>query len=82
MDEIFRRMFSVFELEKLVQNNGRKQDYKSSTMKFYAKREIDSSGKDFHEGYVEVDGDRRYWKKDENNKILIEPKSNNQLRKM
>ena len=47
---------------------------KSSYIKFYAKREFDSKGKDVQEAYMEVDGKKKYWKKDGDKEILLEPK--------
>ncbi len=49
---------------------------KVSYFKFYAKREFDSKGKDMHEAYMEVDGKKKYWKKDGDKEILLEPKQN------
>lgn len=66
MDKFHRRMLSDF-------NSQKNRNVKCSTFKFYAKREIDSNGKDLQEAYMEIDGEGKYWKKDGVKETLIEP---------
>ncbi|WP_031517857.1 hypothetical protein [Desulfofalx alkaliphila] len=84
MARIRRKMFSDF--DRLLPGSFEKDHFDSfireapsakganvKTFRYYAKREMDSSGKDVREVYVEADGDKKYWKKDGNKEWFVEP---------
>lgn len=79
----FDRLFKAFDSQKLPPEK-EQQNIKTFYVKFYAKREIDSHGKNLQEAYLDVNGDKKYWKKDGDNEILMEPnkKGNEYLEKM
>ncbi|MTI79549.1 MAG: hypothetical protein FH758_01510 [Firmicutes bacterium] len=74
----------IVEQNNLDFKNVSEENFQTSTMKFYAVREFDSNGKDLHEAYLEVNGDKKYWKKDGEKETIIEPiqKNNKYLENM
>ncbi|MBO8136953.1 MAG: hypothetical protein H0Z40_02285 [Desulfotomaculum sp.] len=81
MEKIQRRIFSDFNHmfpvnypDSFLHSFDNDGDIKVKTFRFYARREMDGTGRDVQEAYMEMNGEKKYWKKDGNREILIEPK--------
>ncbi|MBM7854600.1 hypothetical protein JOC37_000973 [Desulfohalotomaculum tongense] len=83
MEKLHRSMFSsinrslnsIFDEQEMLplEKNFFRNDAPARTFRFYARRETDSTGRDVREVYMEMDGEKRYWKKDGDKELLIEP---------